>query len=64
MTFLRKESSGKERVENSMSWFSDMMGLRYLWAIKVDSYIQMSGVEYFFSMHLEIQNYNPECKYS
>lgn len=56
MTFLRKESSGKQRVEKSMSWFSDMMGLRYLWAIKVDSYMQMSGVEYFFHMHLEMQN--------
>lgn len=60
MTFIKKENSGKDQLENNMiSWFSDMMGLRYLWAIKVDSYKQMSGVEYLFN-----RISNPELKYS
>lgn len=60
MTFIKKENSGKDQLENNMiSWFSDMMGLRYLWAIKADSYKQMSGVEYLFN-----RISNPELKYS
>lgn len=57
MTFIKKETSGKEQLENNMiRWFLDMMGLGCLWAIKGNSYKQMSGVEYLFNMHLERQN--------